>query len=169
MRISSFLSKRLSGELLSIEHAAFIQELLNTNGWIKFIGDRCIHSIDDAEKYIQRINSNKGFHYWVIRKKATKEPIGIITFLQRDYLDYPDIGFAFLPTHQGNGYAYEITNELISRLFEDENCTILLGITLPANTASIRLLEKLQFQLEKEFMRDNETLLKYIRKNSHKN
>jgi [ribosomal protein S5]-alanine N-acetyltransferase len=164
MGIFTFLSERLSGEILSIEHASFIRELLNTDGWINFIGDRHIHSIEDAENYIKRINSNKDFHYWVIRIRYTDEPIGIITFLQRGYLPHPDIGFAFLPAQQGKGYAYEITNELIHQLFQKNYATVLLGITLPANATSIKLLEKLKFKLEKEFIRDNETLLMYVRK-----
>ncbi|MFM2337899.1 MAG: hypothetical protein RL115_1092 [Bacteroidota bacterium] len=164
MPIPSVSSHRLFGELLSLQDASFIHALLNSEGWLKYIGDRQIHSIHDAENYIKRIQGIPNFYYWVVRLKATNEPIGIITFLQRDYLVHPDIGFAFLPAYHGKGFAYEITNELITQLFKVKACSILLGITLPVNTASIKLLETLHFQLEKEFIRENETLLMYVRK-----
>jgi [ribosomal protein S5]-alanine N-acetyltransferase len=47
-------------EILSENDADFIMELLNTEGWIKYIGNRNINSKEDAIAYIQKINKAKG-------------------------------------------------------------------------------------------------------------
>jgi hypothetical protein len=41
-------TERLSITSLSTTDAKFISELVNTEGWLKFIGDRKIHSPEDA-------------------------------------------------------------------------------------------------------------------------
>jgi len=48
----------ISGESLflrefNLSDASFIVELLNSPGWIEFIGDRNVHSVDDAILYLQ--------------------------------------------------------------------------------------------------------------------
>jgi [ribosomal protein S5]-alanine N-acetyltransferase len=161
MPISTFFTERLYGEPLSTAHAEFIKELLNTEGWLKFIGDRNIHSIVDAESYVNRIKNTKEFYYWVVKIKETEEPIGIITFLQRDYLPHPDIGFAFLPNYHGKGYAYEASHMLLQKLMTNNRYSKVLATTLPANTSSIRLLEKLGMVFENEIFENEKLLLLY--------
>ena len=93
-------TERLSLDLLAPADAEFMQELLNTKGWLQFIGDRNIHSKEDAIKYINKINTTPNFYYWTVRLTDTHEPIGIISFIKRDYLEHFDIGFAFLPQYR---------------------------------------------------------------------
>jgi len=79
-------TERLSLDALTVEDWGFIQELLNTKGWLQFIGDRNIHSREDAVNYINKTNGTPNFYYWVVRLADTLEPIGIISFIKRDYL-----------------------------------------------------------------------------------
>jgi [ribosomal protein S5]-alanine N-acetyltransferase len=156
-----FSTKRLNGEPLSKSHAAFIQELLNTEGWITFIGDKNIHTEADAFNYIQRISDNEAIYYWVMRLKENQQPVGVVTFIQRDYLPNPDIGFAFLPAFQRTGYAYEAAHTLLKELKDFSKEGIILASTTPANANSIRLLTKLGLQFERELEQEGETLLIY--------
>ena len=100
MNVQSKLeTERLLLENLAANDHKFILELLNTEGWLKFIGDRNVHSEADAIAYVQRIMGNPNLNYWVVRLESDKTALGIITFIKRDYLEHPDIGFAFLPKY----------------------------------------------------------------------
>jgi RimJ/RimL family protein N-acetyltransferase len=143
MAINSISSNRLRLEPLSAEDGNFIYELVNSDGWLKFIGDRNVKSINDAHEYIANILSSETVSYWVVKLTASGEKLGVITLIQKDYLDHPDIGFAFLPQFAGKGYAYESANELLNHLRNNKSKQTILACTLPENTKSIRLLERL--------------------------
>ena len=72
--------------------------------------------------------------------------------LKRDYLDHPDIGFAFLPEYTGKGYAYEIVKEIIYYGLNVLQFEKILAIVLPENSSSVKLLERLGFTYEKNFI-----------------
>lgn len=156
-----FETERLSLKPIQLSDFKFIKELVNTDGWIKFIGDRNIHSDEDAQNYIQKIISNEFIKYWVARLKNENIPIGIITFIKRDYLAFYDIGFAFLPEYSKNGYAFEASNAILIEIQTDRKYSKILATTIPTNTKSIRLLEKLGFSFQEEIEQENEKLLVY--------
>ncbi|WP_286432484.1 hypothetical protein [Myroides odoratimimus] len=51
--------------------------------------------------------------------------------MKRDYLEHHDIGFAFIPTYIGLGYAYEATSFIIKIIREDAKYSTLYATTLP--------------------------------------
>lgn len=139
----------------------FILELVNSEGWLKYIGDRNINSLEDASVYIQKVNSNSLITYWVAKLKEANNSIGIITFIKRSYLDHYDIGFAFLPKFTNNGYAFEATKAVLSQIIQQQVHTNILAITVPENKDSIRLLEKLGFRPDNEIEVEDEKLHVY--------
>jgi RimJ/RimL family protein N-acetyltransferase len=143
-------STRFSLSKINLGDDSFIQQLVNTPGWLQFIGDRNVHSKEDAIAYIEKINGIQNLMYWVVRVKPDAEPVGIISFLKRDYLDHFDIGFAFLPQFCGNGYAYEAAKEVLGIVRRQPEYTTVLATTIPGNVSSIKLLEKLGMYFEKE-------------------
>src|SRR5215217_4875843 len=108
-------TERLLIKPLTLTDDNFILELLNTEGWIRFIGNRNINTPLEARDYIQKILENENIKYWVVKLKDNQYAIGIVTYIKRDYLEHHDIGFAFLPNFAKNGYAYEATNAEIGR------------------------------------------------------
>ena len=48
-------TERLRIRPLSAEDSKFILELVNTEGWLKFIGDRNVKDLPDAIDYIEKI------------------------------------------------------------------------------------------------------------------
>lgn len=152
-------TSRLGLGPLSTADAVFIQELVNTEGWIRFIGERNVHSPEEAEAYIQRILDNESIRYWVARLNADSSPVGVITFIQRDYLAFPDIGFAFLPRFSGQGYAFEAANTVLQHLMNAEGLTRILATTLPDNARSIQLLRRLGFSFEQEIVQAGDRLM----------
>ena len=155
----NYQTTRLNLQQLTLEDDAFIFELVNTSGWLTFIGDRNVLSVQDAASYIQRISSSAQINYWVVRIKESLTPIGVVTFIKRDYLDFPDLGFAFLPAYAGQGYAFEASSVVLQHLLET-NASI-LATTLAANNTSIRLLEKLGFRYQSAIMNQGTNLLLY--------
>jgi [ribosomal protein S5]-alanine N-acetyltransferase len=159
--LTKLTTKRLSLNALTVEDGDFIQELVNTKGWLQFIGDRNIHSKEDAINYINKINATRNFYYWVVRITDTIEPIGIISFIKRSYLEHFDIGFAFLPQYNSKGYAYEAAKEILSMVKSKHEHSIVLATTVPDNLSSIKLLTKLGLHFDKEIEVGSEKLHVY--------
>ncbi|MBK6914957.1 MAG: GNAT family N-acetyltransferase [Ignavibacteriales bacterium] len=157
----NYLTTRLILNELSLNDEQFIMELVNTPEWIKFIGDRNIRTQEDARVYIQKIIDNSAVNYWIVKLQEQNIPIGIITFIKRDYLEHYDIGFAFLSKFTKKGYAYEATTTVLNDIINDLTHTHILATTVQENIDSIKLLEKLGFRFEKEIEDGNDLLLVY--------
>lgn len=133
----------------------FFVTLVNTPGWIEFIGDRNIKTEAQAIGYLENgpLKSYElhGFGLSMVELKDNKTPIGMCGLLKRETLDHPDIGFAFLPECTGKGYAFEIVKS--SLIFAHEQLSIhpILAITVPTNTRSIKLLEKIGMKFVNRF------------------
>ena len=143
---------------LDLEESKFIAELVNTPSWIQFIGERNVKTPSDANNYIQKIIDSPAIRYWVVKLKDNKVSIGIVTFIKKDYLDYFDIGFAFLPQYSKKGYAFEAVNTVLNDILMNTEHQKVLAATIKENANSIKLLKKLGFELEKEIA-NNELLL----------
>lgn len=156
------ITDRLVLEALSEQDNHFIFELVNTKGWIEFIGNRNVNSSEEAIGYIQKIKENPNVTYWVAKLKADREPVGVITLIKRDFLEHHDIGFAFLPRYLNQGFAFEAANAVIEHSSQAGNQTHIEAIVLPSNSVSIKLLEKLGFQLERKIEPNNEQLYVYL-------
>jgi len=155
---TNYKTERLLLRTLIITDAAFIFELVNTAGWIQFIGDRNVHSLEDAEQYIQKILSNTDVHYRVVTLQDEHTAVGIVTLIKRNYLEHHDIGFAFLPTYAKQGYAFEAAQAVLTDLLQSNQHEIILATTLKENNPSIQLLQKLGFSFSKEINNGNDVL-----------
>jgi [ribosomal protein S5]-alanine N-acetyltransferase len=157
----SYQTDRLKLDLLSPADAVFILRLVNTEGWLKFIGDRNIHTTEDALNYIETTMANPKITYWVVRSAEENLSVGMVSFIKRDYLENHDIGFAFLPEFSGNGYAMEAAGTVLTDVLKDPDHQTILATTMKDNRNSIKLLEKLGFQFKKEIEPGGEKLLLY--------
>jgi ribosomal-protein-alanine N-acetyltransferase len=155
----NYTTSRLLLNELSYSDAEFIFRLTNTPEWKKFIGDRHINIPEDATGYIHKILSNPHINYWVVKIAEKEIPIGIITFIKREYLDHHDIGFAFLKEYTKQGYAYEATSAVLNDLMRDPVHSIIFATTIKENSNSIKLLEKSGFHFCNEITVDSEKLL----------
>lgn len=144
----SYITERLLLSELTINDTEFITELVNTEGWLKFIGNRNIKTKEDAVKYIRMLLDDPGIVYWVVKPKGENIPIGVVTFISRKHLPHPDLGFAFLPQYSGKGYAYEAAKIVLEDIINEQ--PTLLASTFEGNLSSINLLKKLGFIYLKE-------------------
>ncbi|WP_205503085.1 GNAT family N-acetyltransferase [Rufibacter psychrotolerans] len=159
--LNQLTTARLSLAPLSQEDQDFVLELVNTPGWLRFIGDRKVHTSEEASCYIAKINGTPDLYYWVARLKDTGAPLGIITFLKRNYLPHFDLGFAFLPQYTGAGYAQEAAAAVLSTLSSMPGHATILATTLPTNERSMQLLTKLGFRFSQELQVGNDLLRVY--------
>lgn len=151
-------TKRLTLKKIENKDCLFILELLNTRGWIDFIGNRNVNNKEDALKYIKKINENPTITYWVVSLKNTTQ-IGIITLIKREHLEHYDIGFAFLPLYHNKGYAYEASQHVLHHIMKSTNFRIILATTKPQNTNSIKLIKKLGMTFYKSDIQNNKDKL----------
>jgi len=154
-------TERLRIRPITLNDKRFILALVNTKSWLQFIGDRRVKNEKDAEDYIKKIMDNDNIYYSTFEIKETRQPIGIITFIYRDNQIYPDIGFAMQPEFENKGYAFEACNEYINVVKNDLKEDKIIAITLPENTKSIKLLEKLGLKYEDNFIDNSQTLHLY--------
>ena len=141
--------------------APFIQELVNQPSWLQNIGERNVHDLAGAEAYIANgpvaSYAKHGFGLWCVERKEDGGPIGLCGLLQRDYLDAPDIGYAFLERFQGQGYASEVTAATMRLAREELGSRRIYASVVPSNGASIRVLEKLGMTYLRPLEREGET------------
>jgi [ribosomal protein S5]-alanine N-acetyltransferase len=149
---------RLGLKIISETDNSFMYKLVNSPGWLQFIGDRNVRSVEDASTYINKILNMENLSYWVVRIKEDNTPIGIVSFLKRNYLEHFDIGFAFLPAYNGNGYAYEATKAILDIVMLEPKHEKILATTIPSNISSIKLLNKLGLHFERELDVDKQIL-----------
>lgn len=143
---------RLRIRRMTADDASFILELLNDSDFLRYIGDRGVRTLDDAAAYIANgpvaSYERHGFGLYLVSLAGTGVPIGIAGILRRDSLDHPDIGFAFLPAHRGQGYALEAARAVMDHAERDLGLDRVVAIVSPDNSASRRLLEVLGFRSE---------------------
>lgn len=144
-----FESVRLRAREITVEDAPFLFELLNSEGWLKYIGNRNIATIQDAQRHMEQnylpMYPRLGFGLWLIADKETGTPMGMCGILKRDSLPDADIGFAFLPQYIGKGIAREAASHCVDWYRQHYPQQPLLAIVQEDNIASIKLLEKLEF------------------------
>ena len=159
-------TNRLIISKFTTKDAPFFVALVNTPNWIKYIGDRNITTLEQAEERITNghLKSYKtyGFGFYILRLKETLKPIGTCGLIKRDTLDDIDFGFAMLPEYEGFGFGFESSQAIIKLAKEKLQIEKLVAITLDVNQNSIKLLQKLGFHFEKKvnpFEDDKELLL----------
>lgn len=160
-------TERLRLRKFTTADTRFIIELVNSPGWIEFIGERNIKTPKQAKEYLENgpIKSYEinGYGLSLVELKDKNTPIGMCGIIKRDDLETPDIGFAFLPEFIGIGYAFEIANATMIFAKDQLKLPVIVAITVENNISSIKLLEKIGMKFKKiiKYSDDNEELMLY--------
>jgi [ribosomal protein S5]-alanine N-acetyltransferase len=146
-------TKRLILRKFTIDDAAFMLEMLNTPTWLRFIGDRNVRTLEEAENYLLNGNIRSyreyGFGFYVVVIKETQESIGICGIVKREGLEDVDIGFAFFQQFMGKSYGYESATAVLNYALNDLKIKRIVAIVDPENVVSIALIKKIGLQFEK--------------------
>ena len=111
------------------------------------------YHIADIEEYLKKniISSYEkfGFGFYVVRLTEKNTPIGMCGLIKRDWMNYVEIGYAFLTQFRGKGYAIE--SSIATKEYAKEKFKIgsLAAITDINNKKSGNLLNRLGFKFSK--------------------
>lgn len=143
-------TERLTLTLISPNDSQFLLELMNTDKWLQYIGDRNISTEQDAQNYMQeRMHADlkvKGFINHVITERASQSKVGTCSIHDREGVDGLDVGYALLPQFEGQGFASEAVREMIRLVEEEYRKTEVSAICNETNLDSRKLLERLGFK-----------------------
>lgn len=164
-------TERLRLRELTLNDTAFIVELMNSAGWLHFIGDRNVKTDEQAISYLQngpmKSYEQNGFGLYLVEKKDGNTAIGMCGILKRIGLDTPDIGFALLPGFNGRGYAYEIAKATLEYAKDTLKISQIAAIVVYDNERSIHLLQKLGFTVVKNILFSEEELMLFSNQEAH--
>lgn len=154
--IKKLETERLILRQLNVTDAGFTLRLLNSPGWLEFIGDRGIRDIQSAETYLNdkvlTLYEKYGYGPYGVRTKSDETLTGFCGLFKRDFLEDPDIGFAFLPEYSGRGYATESAVAVMENARTELGLKRIAAITLERNVRSVNVLKKLGMQFERNII-----------------
>ena len=101
----------------------------------------------DYEKY--------GYGRLAVVLKSENKFIGFTGLKYLEDMDEVDLGYRFMKAYWGKGFATESAKACLNLAFEKLQLNRLIAMVLPENTASIRVLEKLNFEYEKDIFEDD--------------
>jgi len=132
--------------------AAFYHALVNDPLFVQHIGERGVHTLDDARHALANgpiaMQRERGHSLYVVELKEDGTPVGMCGLIRRESLPEVDIGYAFLPAGRGQGYALEAARAVLAHA-PQVGVTRLLAITSPVNYGSIILLQRLGMRFER--------------------
>ena len=134
-----------------LQDAPALYELNADPEVMRYTGDPPFASVQEAEDFVRGYDHYRvhGFGRWAVVLRETGEFIGWCG-LKRNELAQVDIGFRFFRKCWGNGYATESARATLAYGFDELEMDEIVGRAARANTASIRVLEKLGMEFWKE-------------------
>lgn len=137
-------TERLRLRWFTLDDAPQVLELLNEPGWLSNISDPGVRELAQARDWMQgRLLAHYwtlGHGFWAVERLADGEFLGLCGVFKRDALEHPDVGYALLERHQGQGYAREAAAASLRYAHEVLGLRCVQAITAPHNHASARVL-----------------------------
>lgn len=150
---SVLATERLDLERFTLADAPFVVELLNDADFLRFIGDKGVRDDESARAYLRAgplaSYERHGFGLWLVRRRSDGAALGTCGLVKRDALDDVDVGFAFLPEHRGQGYAFEAAAAVLAHARDALGLARVVAVAAAGNERSARLLERLGLRFER--------------------
>lgn len=141
----------LTTDRLRLRHAELsdapaMLQLVNEPEFLQNIGDKQVRDLQQAQLYLQNgaIASYQqyGFGLYLVERLSDGVTLGLCGLVQRDYLQFPDVGYALFRQYSGQGYISEAALAVVAYARDELGLQNLCGIVAPDNLASKRILEK---------------------------
>ena len=149
MRRITETERLIIDELQPGRDADFLQALLNQASFIENIRDVGVRTLEDADEYVARgpakSYADHGFGLWRVSRRDNGAPVGMCGLIQREDLDYPDLGFAMLDDQQRQGFCREAAIATLDHAWRALGASRVLAIVAARNNASRALLASLGF------------------------
>ena len=156
-------TERLTHRAKTEADAAAFYALNSNSDVMKFTGDVGFESEEQAAQAIRDYPDFEryGFGRWGCYLKATGQLIGFSGLKYLPDLDEVDLGYRFFPEFWGQGIATESALACVEFAFRSLELTSVIGLVLPEDVASIRVLEKSGFQADGEIEPDGMRVLRF--------
>lgn len=120
---------------------------------MKYTGDNPFRSLNDAKKFLRNYDQYQkyGVGRLAVIEKKTGEFLGWCGLKYTPDQDYYDLGYRFFRTHWNKGYATETAIANLHFGFRQKCLDEIVGRALSANTASIKVLEKIGMTFRRTF------------------
>lgn len=145
-------TERLELVQLTEADAGFVLRLVNEPLWLRFIGDRGVRTLADAEAYLRQgplaSYATRGFGLWLMRLRHDNSSIGLCGLIKRDSLPDVDVGFALPAEFSGRGYGTEAVQATLDYGWTHLGLKRIVAITDVENHASAHVLEKSGLKFE---------------------
>jgi [ribosomal protein S5]-alanine N-acetyltransferase len=133
--------------------AAFVFELYSDPDFLANIGDRGVHSLEAARRYIdagpRASYQRHGFGLWLVELSGDCSAVGVCGLLRRDSHPDVELGFALLPRFRRMGYTREAASAVLQLATRRLGLTRIVALVASGNHPSMRLLEQLGFRFER--------------------
>lgn len=157
---------------LTIEDAKSFYELNLDPNVIKYTGNGPFVNIEEASNFLQNYKDyhENGCGRWAVIDKQNNEFLGWCGLRYDHKTMDTDIGFRFFEKYWNRGFATESARVCLHYGFQKLNRQKIIGRAMAANTASIKVLEKIGLSFEKNFDFDGHSGVVYrIKKEEYLN
>ncbi|BES61003.1 GNAT family N-acetyltransferase [Dysgonomonas capnocytophagoides] len=143
-------TKRLKLRELDLIDTKDFYDLNSNPNVIKYTGDAAFNSINEAKQFLENYQDYKlnGYGRWAVIVKETNQFIGWCGLKLNSH--ETDIGFRFFEEEWDKGYATESAIACLDYGFEDLKIRRIIGRAMKNNVRSIRILEKIGLQYERD-------------------
>lgn len=103
-----------------------------------------------AHKVLEQAEETDGLGMWAVEELASGRVIGgaLLQPTSINGTEQVEVGYHFARAAWGQGYATEVAQGLVDYGFRTLGLTRIMGVVLPENTASRRVLEKIGMRAE---------------------
>ncbi|MCK5536437.1 MAG: GNAT family N-acetyltransferase [Bacteroidales bacterium] len=119
----------------------------------RYTGDKIIESLSSAKELIKNVwfedYKKYGYGRWAVIYKPENKIIGFAGLKYLPEINETDIGFRFLPKYWNKGIATEASLIIIKYGFEKLGLDKIIGIAMPENIGSCKVLERIGLKLHK--------------------
>lgn len=131
----------------------------------KYTGDGGVVSKEEIERRISEdvLGDYKthGFGRLAVELKGENKFIGFTGLKYLADMDEVDLGYRFMKAYWGKGIATESARACLNLGFESLGLSKIIAMVLPVNTGSIRVLEKLNFEYQKDIVENKQLVNLY--------
>ncbi|MDI9257204.1 GNAT family N-acetyltransferase [Flavobacterium sedimenticola] len=137
-------TKRCYLREFSVDDAQHFYDLNTDKEVIKYTGDVAFQNVQEARSFLENYHQYQQYGYgrWAVIHKETGEFLGWCGLKFSPDDNETDLGFRFFRKYWNQGYATETAKACIDYGFNELQLIKIVGRAMEANTASIRVLEK---------------------------
>lgn len=144
---------RLILRRFTLEDALGVYEFGSNKEVQQYTGNKLLESPEEARELIENVflkdYATYGYGRFAVIHKEDQKIIGFAGLKYIPEMDITDIGFRFLPEYWNKGIATEVSLEILAYGIKELQLKRIVGIAMPENGASCKVLEKIGLQFFK--------------------